>query len=223
MEAERHTLETKRTAQLYTLGEAGPHIRDLWVVLHGIGQQAAYFIKHFELLVDDTTMVVAPEGLSRYYLNGKYERVGASWMTKLARLEEIDDQIHYLDKVMVMMREALPQEELRIRLLGFSQGVATAWRWMMQGETAPDSFVLWAGKNPEEYNDTLRLRMDHIPFYGVAGTNDPFIKAGYLDMYYKKLSSEFPQLQTKTFEGGHNIHPEPLREIKVELAEKKIS
>jgi hypothetical protein len=52
----------------------------VWFVCHGYGQLAAYFIRHFAFLTENApaTVVIAPEGLSRFHLSGNGGRVGAT-------------------------------------------------------------------------------------------------------------------------------------------------
>ena len=72
----------------------------IWLVFHGYGQLAEYFIKKFEDLDPTKNFIIAPQGLSKYYLQGVYGRVGASWMTKEDRLTEIANQYAYIDEVL---------------------------------------------------------------------------------------------------------------------------
>src|SRR5437867_13104092 len=95
---QEHFLSTSRTARYFTLG----HLRDateLWLVCHGYGQLASRFLERFRPLEAERRCIVAPEGLSRFYLTDSpaERRVGASWMTREDRLHEIDDYVHYLD------------------------------------------------------------------------------------------------------------------------------
>src|SRR5712691_10353388 len=99
-----HSIEVRRTARYFTLGPTHGFPRELWIVCHGYGQLANRFLSHFSPLDDGTRLVVAPEGLSRFYVDPLSERrtqsvprIGASWMTKEARQSEIDDYIAYLD------------------------------------------------------------------------------------------------------------------------------
>jgi len=92
---EEITLKTERTARIALLGRPGPEVRHLWLVLHGYRQLAPYFLRKFAPLARPDTLIAAPEGLSRFYLEGYYGKVGASWMTREARLDEIADQISY--------------------------------------------------------------------------------------------------------------------------------
>jgi hypothetical protein len=58
------------------------------------------FIQKFKELASENTLIVAPEALSRFYLNGFSGRVGATWMTKEARDTEILDYLNYLNKLL---------------------------------------------------------------------------------------------------------------------------
>ena len=96
-----HHLTVSRTASYQQLGTLSARTRRVWFVCHGYGQLAAYFVRHFAFLAeaDPTTVVIAPEGLSRFYLTGNGGRVGASWMTRDDRLHEIADHINFLNQL----------------------------------------------------------------------------------------------------------------------------
>ena len=64
-----HTIVVPRTARYYTLGPTHGFPRELWFVCHGFGQLAGRFIRQFASLDDGTRLIVAPEALSRYYLD----------------------------------------------------------------------------------------------------------------------------------------------------------
>ena len=89
-----HQIKFPRTAHYYTHGAAPVDCQHLLFVLHGYGQLASKMIYKFDQL-DANYLVVAPEGFSRFYWNEKRGIVGASWMTKLDRLEEIEDYSNY--------------------------------------------------------------------------------------------------------------------------------
>ena len=96
-----HHLAVTRTARYYQQGELSAQTRRVWFVCHGYGQLAAYFSRHFAFLAstDPGTVIIAPEGLSRFYLQGNGGRVGASWMTRDDRLHEIDDHVGFLNQL----------------------------------------------------------------------------------------------------------------------------
>ena len=88
-----------RTARYFTIGEITPNTKNIWFVLHGYGQLAKKFIEPFEELSNDETVIIAPEALSRFYLNGGNGNIGANWMTKEDRDNEINDYVNYLDEL----------------------------------------------------------------------------------------------------------------------------
>ena len=102
MSDERH-ITVRRTARYFTLGPADGSPRQVWFVLHGYGQLASQFVRVFEPLDDGTRLIVAPEALNRFYLVGvdtmpaADRPVGATWMTREDRDNEIEDYIAYLD------------------------------------------------------------------------------------------------------------------------------
>ena len=85
-----HKIKFPCTAHYYTIGTPSDKIKRVFFVLHGYGQLASQIIHKFDAVMEDT-LIVAPEGLSRFYWNESKGIVGASWMTKKDRLDEIED------------------------------------------------------------------------------------------------------------------------------------
>jgi predicted esterase len=203
------TLSVQRTARCYALGEASAQTREVWILCHGYGQLARYFLEHFRPLARADRWLVAPEGLSRFYLKGTQGRVGASWMTKEDRLQEIADQVAYLNQLWQSLHDQLNQaQQVRWVLLGFSQGAATIWRWVNEGRIHPDAMVLWSGMVPQEYQ---RLRhLADIRVASVLGTADPYLDPERKQAFQQVLSEAQLSYQHFEFEGGHEIDPTTL-------------
>ena len=127
-----HHLTVQRTARYYTVGELSPATTHVWFCLHGFGQLATYFSRKFTDLVDDKTFIVVPEGLSRSYLDGSYNRVGASWLTREDKENEINDFLAYLNTLYDSVLNERDRSSFHITVLGFSQGAAVACRWLNQ-------------------------------------------------------------------------------------------
>ncbi|ARS34094.1 alpha/beta hydrolase [Pontibacter actiniarum] len=206
-----HSLRVPRTARYYTLGTPSDQIKDLWIVCHGYGQLARYFLRHFSGLDNGQTLVVAPEALSRFYLDGFSGRVGATWMTKEDRLAEIEDQASYLNLLLQEQLQHLPQD-VHITVLGFSQGGATVSRWLATQEARlVHRLVLWAASFPEDIDFTSgKAAFAHLPVAMVYGTQDQFITPEALQRKQQLMAQLGIQPQIYTFEGGHSIHPETL-------------
>ena len=210
---DEHHLSVPRSARYYTIGDAST-AREIWFVLHGYGQLAGRFLRHFAALVDGQRMVVAPEGLSRFYLEGDArDKVGASWMTREDRLTEIDDYVHYLD---VMFSEVIRERRPPggVHVLGFSQGTATACRWLVYGRARADRLVLWGGEVPPDL-DLARARERWSGTAGVfvAGSSDRFITAKVLARDEQRLTDHDIRYRIERFEGGHEIREDVLARV----------
>jgi predicted esterase len=206
-----HHLSVRRTARYFTLGPPAATAREAWIVLHGYGQLAARFLRHFAPLDDGARCIVAPEGLSRFYAEaGRNDKIGASWMTREDRLAEIDDYIRYLD--------ALTDEVLRgadvaaqVTVLGFSQGTATASRWLAHGSARAGRLILWGGEVPPDLDlAAARDRWRETDVTLVVGSEDPFITSKVLARDEQRLREHGISFRIERFDGGHEIVPDVL-------------
>jgi predicted esterase len=213
LEPSLHSLEVKRTAHLYQLGEATSSTRLVWLVLHGYGQHPAFWVRKFESLVDAETLIMAPEGLSRFYLQGNSGRVGASWMTKDQREDEIQDYLAYIGQVVAKIQHELPQA--RTVLLGFSQGGATAARFAVEQPQSLAALVLWSAIFPPDLKAELPAK--ELPSWLVYGDADPFLSGEQLETHLQRYRAMHPQLRYLAFSGGHDLHPEALQQLKTEV------
>ncbi|WP_210487422.1 alpha/beta hydrolase [Rufibacter aurantiacus] len=213
MAALHRTIEVPRTAHLQQLGTLSPETKHLWIVLHGYGQLARYFIRHFEALIDEQTVVIAPEGLSRFYLEGFSGRVGATWMTKEERLHEITDYVTYLNLVREMALREAPEAELHV--LGFSQGAATVCRWLSQAQWPISQLVLWAGVFPEDMelaSGSHPLKETDLTY--VYGLQDHFVAEDKVQNQLKRVREAGLHPDIITFEGKHELNQEVLLALK---------
>jgi predicted esterase len=208
-------IKVSKTAQIAVYGEQDK-ANTLWLVLHGYGQLSAYFIRHFQTLDPQKNFVLSPEGLHRFYLNGTSGRVGASWMTKEQRLDDIADNCAYLNQLFAQFYQVHLHK--RVVLLGFSQGAATAARWLAEGNGKVDAFVLWAGVFPPDVEwSNYQRRSQFISHYFVVGNQDTYFSeesVAQLQSEFKKKQLPFQLIQ---FEGKHEIQQESLLKL-----EKKI-
>ena len=205
----------------YKLGEINKDTLQVWFVLHGYGQLAQYFLKKFNSLEAKNICVIAPEGLSRFYLEdintrsqGGSSRVGATWMTKEDRLKDIENYITYLNSI--YQRELAGLTSIPpITIFGFSQGVATVARWALYGSVQFQRLIFWAGILPPDMD--LALGKDKVrgkEVIQIYGKQDPFINADRLEEM-KKLYSQL-EITPKTIEynGKHEIDESVLAQIK---------
>jgi predicted esterase len=179
--------------------------RTMWIVLHGHGQLARFFLNKFEGIAKDA-LIVAPEGLSRFYLDDQHQRVGATWMTREDREHEIKDHVDYLDGLVQALQAG--RNDRPVHVLGFSQGVATASRWSLLGRTRIAQLVLWAGSLPPEPTaEQLRERWQHLRIDLVLGTKDPFAGEDAMQAGSDRLIAAKLGHRVHRFEGGHVLEP----------------
>lgn len=218
-----HHLRVGRTARYAVLGpETDPAaIRELWFVLHGYGQLAADFLRRFTPLDDGTRLIVAPEALNRFYLvdvsssAAANRPVGATWMTREDREHEVDDYIAYLEAVQgdVVARVGGPLP-WRVTVLGFSQGTATAARWVSSGSIRPAHLVLWGGLLPPDLDLAARdHRLRQLALYLVIGSRDQFVNDIRVTEEAARLDAAGIALEIVRYAGGHGIHGDALLEV----------
>ena len=213
-----HHIAVRRTARFFTLGTASADVRELWVVCHGYGQLAAPFLSSFERIAAPSRLLVAPEALARFYLDRPSAgsdtppRVGATWMTREDRDSEIADHVAYLDDLHDSVREQLAtdsetgSDDVRLHVLGFSQGVATAGRWMAYGRTRADALILWAGSFPGDVNlASLAARLEGSAVTLVVGARDELASWANADAQLQRFEEAGISARLLTFEGGHRL------------------
>ncbi|QDA62234.1 alpha/beta hydrolase [Hymenobacter jejuensis] len=214
--AQEHHFSVTRSARYYQLGELSSYTRQVWFVAHGYGQLAAYFIRHFAPLVqaDPTLMVVAPEGLSRFYLSGTGGRIGATWMTREDRLAEIEDYVEYLNQLSTSILSQCA-EQTKVLVLGFSQGAATVSRWLAHAPFRPAQLVLWAGAFPEDVDFAVASRLlQHLPITLVCGDQDEFISEDAFAKQHFFLQKRGVEPAVVRFNGKHTLQADVLKQLK---------
>jgi len=207
----QHHLNVQLKASYHTLNELTDATERVWVVFHGYGQLAEFFIKKFEILDPEKNFIIAPQGLSKYYLQGVYGRVGASWMTKEDRLTEIENQYTYLDAVL----SKFDMVGKKLIYFGFSQGTATMGRYASHTQIPFHKMIIWAGTFPPD--------TDAKDWNYLTGKEEIHYFTSKEDIYFKEevipqqnevmrraLGKE-PTLHW--YDGGHKVIPQLLKNI----------
>lgn len=205
---EKRQLKVSKTAKVCTLGnlETAKHV---WIVFHGYAQLANTFINEFESQVDEETAVIAPEGLHRFYKRGFYGEVVASWMTSEERLSDIEDNNAYLNQVY----EAYIRPEQSLHILGFSQGVATACRWLAETNIPLKDLVLWAGSFPQDLNPSKASSITIGNCYMAYDSEDPFWNETSWNKQLESIKSFGVEPIVYPFTGGHKIPQDAFKEF----------
>jgi predicted esterase len=176
---------------------------EAWLVLHGYGMLAQGILHMFRKAERPNRVLIAPEGLSRFYAEEKgIRRVGASWMTREDRDHEIEDLLGYIDRVTVgLIDPATP-----LQLHGFSQGVAVAARWLVRRSRPVSRLVCWAGGFPEDVTpERLLPGLAGQPVHLVVGDRDVWVKPEQVEADALRLEAGGVPVVRHRFAGGHRV------------------
>ncbi len=206
-----HYLKVEKTARVVTSGTTNSKLKQVWLIAHGYGHLASYFINKFDALNREENFIIVPEGLHRYYLNSTNGKVGASWMTKEEREKDIEDYCNYLDKVYETFIAPL-RENIIINALGFSQGGATICRWAAKTKLHIDNLIIWGSVTPPDMNlkDDLQ-KLKYCNWIYVAGSNDEYLSKAQQQEQLELLHKYGIKPETVFYEGEHDIQVEALR------------
>ena len=182
--------------------------KHLLIALHGYGHLAEYFIRKFYAVDTDKYVVVCPEAPHRFYLKESSGRVGASWMTKEDRLSDIKDYVNFLDTLLSDLKSRTNFES--IALLGFSQGGATACRWLAYGQHKFDKFILWATVFPPDMEPEYCEKFSISRNFFVFGTKDEYYDIESIHDHFKEMERIGVPFEMLNFDGTHNIHDKTL-------------
>lgn len=181
------------------------------MVLHGYGQLAGEFVRYFSDLGDESSLIVAPEAMNRFYLTGidtpaRDRPVGATWMTREDRASEIADYVEYLDALYDEVAAEAVEHGALVNVIGFSQGTATATRWITHGKIRPNRLVLWGGLMPPE-TDLARGHdaLHRVRVTLVVGRRDQYVDDATLAAEQARLDSVAIPYDVIRFDGGHAI------------------
>ncbi len=213
MEIISKNISVQKTARYFLSGKNSKP-KSLMFVLHGYGMPAYNFLEEFKELADESTLIVSPEGLSRFYTKGFYGSIGASWMTKEDREYEIRDYVNYLDEVYKEVLNSLESKPEKIILLGFSQGGATVTRWAVSGNSEPDVLIIHSSNIPKDVDiNILKEKSDRMKIHCVYGDEDKNIRKENFESSAKLLKENDINFKEHIFNGGHNVNMEAIKKI----------
>ncbi len=206
MNIEEARIIVPRAQRVYT---AGSPDKPVLLALHGYGQLGRFFSRKFSFLSEHFRIVV-PEGLHRFYLEGFSGRVGASWMTKEDRLNDIQEQKDYLD---LLLNEVDIEPENSV-LLAFSQGIATAARWLHQSEHEFRDVIFWAGNFPPDLHlsEKAQFWQDQKIEY-VFGEQDEFFGENRIRSLYADLKERGLNFNSHSGPFAHDLDQAMLNRI----------
>ena len=179
-----------------------PNPTAVLVGFHGYMENAAVQMARLEAVPgSERWTLVSVQGLHRFY-RGRTEEVIASWMTRQDRELMIADNIAYVDRVV----EAAVPPGVTVVMVGFSQGVAMAFRAAVRGARRTSGVVGVGGDVPPE------LLADPAAAFPPAlitrGERDEWYTAAKLKSDATALRARGIPVETLVYHGVHEWTPD---------------
>jgi predicted esterase len=195
-------------------------VPSVWWVLHGYRQLGSRFLRRFHEIAGPDRRILAPEALSRFYLapgdrpHGEADPVGASWMTRVEREREIQDYVDYLDQAVADPRlDGVGSGSAVRTVLGFSQGVHTAARWVALGQASCHRLILWGAALPPDLPDEAGAVFRDLELILVRGLDDPLRRKDEEAREEGTLEGWGVTWRTLTHPGRHEIDSDLLNRL----------
>jgi predicted esterase len=169
---------------------------------HGYMENAAIQMARLEALpASEGWTLIAVQGLNRFY-KGRSDDIVAGWMTRQDREEMIADNIEYVDRAI----EAAAPAGLPLFTMGFSQGVAMAFRAAVRGRRPAGGIVAVGGDVPPELlEDTAR---GFPPLLLARGERDDWYTTAKLEVDVRALRARGSHVEPLVYPAGHEWAPE---------------
>lgn len=131
------------------LYEAPAEPTALLVGFHGYAQLGEDALAYLRPLAEGQPWAIAaPQALHPFY-RPRDQAVVAGWMTRLDRELALEDNVAYTTRAVAELRARMPTAQ-RLAIVGFSQGVAMAYRTAARCGERVDAIVALAGDVPPE-------------------------------------------------------------------------
>ena len=190
-----------------TLNELTDKTKNIWLVFHGMGYLSRYFARYFSELNSEENYIIAPQAPSKYYFGKDFKHVGASWLTRENTFDETKNVLAYVDAV--YEAEKLKNSP-RFIVLGYSQGVSIATRWLASRKIQCDDLVLHSGGIPTELGPSdFEYLSPNTEVTYIYGTTDQYITEARKTEEVLKGNRLFgDRLNIEVFDGIHEVNKE---------------
>ena len=185
---DKKTVQFSYKSPYYQIGSISDQTKEIWLVFHGYGQLAEEFLEEFSGLAKADSVFLFPQGLSKFYLKGVGNKIGASWMTAHDRELDITNYLTYIDQLFSLeIQQHL--EHTKLNIFGFSQGGHTASRWVNHARIKYEKFVLWGSSLAHEINtEDIHKGFSAGKNILIIGDEDRFISSDQLEKTKRRYS-----------------------------------
>ena len=209
----KNIIDFSFSAPYFKIGSFSKRTKNLWIIFHGYGQLVEEFSTSFSDIDPEENVLIFPQGLSTFYLKGVDKKIGANWMTAQDRDLDITNYLNYLDQM--YEHEAKPHlDQLKLNILGFSQGGHTASRWINHSRVSYNKLILWGSGLAHEINkEHIETAFSKGKNFCVIGDNDRFISTEQLINATKRYSTIGFDHELIEYHGKHDIYPKVLKQL----------
>ena len=204
---EEKTVSYTTTNTYYTLNTFSEKTTKIWIVCHGISYLSSYFLEHFKSLNPEENYIIAPQAPSKYYQDKRYKYIGASWFTRLNIEFETQNIINYLNQVYQTEAKTKMNHDLKLIIMGYSQGVSAITRWLAKVPINCSALILHSGSVPKEFDNQTFEYLKEAKVYCVYGDADDYLSKNKMKEELNYLKELFDKsLEVMCFEGKHEVH-----------------
>jgi predicted esterase len=183
-------------------GDEGARPLQLLVGCHGYAQNADEMMEMLRGIPSGKEWTrVSIQALHRFY-RGRAEVTVASWMTRQDRDLMIGDNVAYVDAAIAGVAGKRAIE--RLAFVGFSQGVAMAFRAAVLGAGKADAVLALGGDVPPELLADPSVTFPRVLL--ARGTRDEWYTGAKLDADAAALRMRGARVDTLAFDGAHEWH-----------------
>jgi predicted esterase len=195
-----------------TLNNLTEKTKNVWMVFHGMGYLSKYFINYFSELDADENYIIAPQAPSKYYQGKDFKHVGASWLTRENTMTETQNILNYVDAV--YKKESI-ESFPNLIVMGYSQGVSIATRWVASREIQCNKLILHSGGIPAELEPSdFEFLSPNTQVINLYGNKDQYITEARETEEKLKGNKLFQdRLKIEVFDGIHEVNRELLLNI----------
>lgn len=176
----------------------------LLVGCHGYAQNAEEMMEMLRgIPIGEGWTRVSIQALHRFY-RGRSQITVASWMTRQDRELMIAGNVAYVDAAITAVAGGRATD--RLVFFGFSQGVAMAFRAAVLGARKADAVLALGADVPPELLTDPAAAFPRVLL--ARGSRDEWYTATKLEIDEVALRTRGVQVDTLTFDGGHEWHPD---------------
>ncbi len=163
---------------------------NIWICFHGLGYLATYFKRYFQKMDASKNAVIVLQAPSKFYQGSNFKHVGANWLTRVDTDQEMKNNVNYIDAV---LENEHIQNDPRVVLMGYSQGVSIATRYLLHYNKKVKALIMHSGSIPHEFNDLdiIKFRELSVRNIHISGTQDEYVTAELIKRENEKIEKIF--------------------------------